>query len=54
MNNPLDYLLLLWPDFLSDWIAAEIDNCSGCKAKWVEKSSYYFWAGNYDELKETP
>ena len=36
VNSALDYLLLLWPEFLSDLIVVETNRYGGCKAMWVD------------------
>ena len=36
VNSALDYLRLLWPEFLSDLIVVETNRYGGCKAMWVD------------------
>ena len=36
VNSALDYLLSLWPEFLSDLIVVETNRYGGCNAMWVD------------------
>ena len=57
MNSPFDYLLLLWPEFLSDLKVVETNRYGGWKDMSVDvdrEEIIIFWAGNYDGYKEAP
>ena len=42
INSPLEYLFLLWPEFLSDLIVEKTNRYGGCKAMWLDEDSCHF------------